>query len=706
MSGPDPNDPSTWGLSPELLALMNRDLAALDSPAVFDRVQGIEGVVKNGRQDAVAKLVAMLDDDAPVIGPEAAGEVRQLALTALQRLHFMAKKPLDLPPVLVRATWPLGEMRQAYAQAVAGLSPGERDAVHARADDYLARRVKPSPQTASDARAYRVLQELGKVDYQRQAVDRETLLTPLQAELYARQVSSPPPPPRVRVALRERPDMVIGWIHYDGERRRWNSTFSEHPARPDAEVILLEAMPVKGGVIRRVVRDERGEPAKDAKGNLVIDGEIPLDSGDRIDILRSYEAFLGKRFAAELQLAGGTAPVASSGGGAATLNDLSPEQLAEVRAILRDGGTGRAVRHLRQLVDSADNDDVATFIEEVVRGGADARTWHQRDRLCFRIAEPRELLTRPIAELLGPLESLEGTRWRRVRPMMSAWVASPAAGAPGVLVRATPYWWRAPAGVGASAATADGVEAIDDLEVAARRWIASQVASELRNRPLPATPPAIASVLGVTGPLTADGEIALGGLLLESSLPADDRAPGFRGPDAWYRTPPGPGQLIVTPDEARARGLPPVAILVDSSESGLIHGPMARRGPFYLRLHGPPGDPIEFALWAAADDERGADGIERSLRRVLDLRRPELVQVQGGLHPVELAGGQRQAGCVYFQLPPPMPRFVNCVVIVEHANGAVMASFTHDVYRDQDVTPAQVIEHPRLRRLARSLRVT
>ena len=39
-------------------------------------------------------------------------------------------------------------------------------------------------------------------------------------------------------------------------------------------------------------------------------------------------------------------------------------------------------------------------------------------------------------------------------------------------------------------------------------------------------------------------------------------------------------------------------------------------------------------------------------------------------------------------------------------NGLVMVSFTHDVHPQNDVTPAQVLEHPRLRLLARSLRVS
>ena len=702
MSGPDPNDPTTWGLSPEMLALLNRDLEALDSPAVWDRVQGIEGVVKNDRQDAIPRLVELLADEAPVIGQDDVGEVRQLALAALQRLHWKARRPLQVGEVLVRPTWPLGEMREAYSRAIAELSPDRREAVHARADDYLARRVQPSAYTASDARAYRVLQELGLVAYQRQTADPVTLLTPLQAELYARQVAKPPPLPRVRVALREHPDTTIGWIHFDGGTRRWTATFSEHPARPDAEAILLEAMPVQGGVIRRVVHDQRGQPVRGADGKLVIEGEIRLDSGDQLDILRSYAAFLGRTFATELQLAAG--PAAAKAARVANLANLSSEQIAEARAVLRESGRGHAVKHLRDRVENLTAGQAAEFVEDVLE--RDVPSAQTRDRVYVASSAARDLVARPLRDSLSVVESIEGERWVRPRPDRQSWISSPATGAPGVLVRTDPLGRKAPPGTIATILPADEIEPIDDLEIAGRRWIASQVASELRGRPLPATTSGIAAALGVAGPLSRDGEIAVGALLLESGLPEDDRAPGFRGPDDWFRAPANPNELIVTADEARARGLPPIEIKVDAHESGLIHGPLSRRGAFYLRLHGPPGDPIEFAAWPAADDERGADGIERSMRRVLELRRPERIQVTGGLQRVQLAGGERLAGCVYLAMPSPLPRLVTCVVLVEHAHGLVMVSFTHDVHPQNDVTPAQVLEHPRLRLLARSLRVS
>ena len=123
-------------------------------------------------------------------------------------------------------------------------------------------------------------------------------------------------------------------------------------------------------------------------------------------------------------------------------------------------------------------------------------------------------------------------------------------------------------------------------------------------------------------------------------------------------------------------------------------------------MHGAPGDPYECALWPAAADERGASSIERSMRRVYEIRRPEDLRIGGHLLPVQLAGDERLAVCVYGALPPPMPGIVTCVALIEHARGMLMAAFTHDVARDQELTPAQVLEHPRLRGIARSLQVS
>lgn len=210
MTDPKDND-AAWAPSEELLVFLNRDIDDLHSTSANRRVSAIEAVSRRSRFDAVPRLKELLDDDAPVIWDDVIGEVRQSALAGLQRLYYAGKRAIDFGPVLVRAAWPLEEMRRAYRSAIAGLSAAQREAVVARADEFLERNVRPIGDEADDVRAYRVLQELGQVRYEKQAIDPATKLTPLQQGLYVQQVGSEPPRPCLRIALRESPGTTIGW---------------------------------------------------------------------------------------------------------------------------------------------------------------------------------------------------------------------------------------------------------------------------------------------------------------------------------------------------------------------------------------------------------------------------------------------------------------------------------------------------------------
>jgi hypothetical protein len=300
-----------WAPSEELLAILNRDLAALDSSFARERIRGIEGVVENGRYDAVPRLVELLDDDAPHIWDGVIGEVRFAALAGLQRLHWITRDRLELGrPVLVRKAWPLRDMRRAYDAAMAELSPPERAAVLARASQFLEERVKPHETEADDMRAYRVLQELGKVDYERQELDPATNLTPLQASIYAEQAAPPRPRPCLRVSLLERPGQTIGFLYRNPINGIWARDFSEHPASVDARDLLAKISTLgTAGAIPRVVHDDAGQPRRNPDGSFVLDGEVSPDStesDDVVDYLRSVAAFMQPEFATELLLPEGT----------------------------------------------------------------------------------------------------------------------------------------------------------------------------------------------------------------------------------------------------------------------------------------------------------------------------------------------------------------------------------------------------------------
>jgi hypothetical protein len=301
MSGGDDNH-GDWSPSEELLFFLNRDVNALDSPSAMERMRGIRGVVEHARYEAVPKLKLLLEDDAPTIWDDVIGEVRHAALAALQRLYWITKERLEVGPVMVRRAWPLRDMRRAYEEAMARLSLADRQATLAKVDLHLERCVRPAPAHADDMRAYRALQELGLVRYERQDLDPVTGLTPLQESIYAEQVASPRPRPCLRVSLRDEVDRVIGWVYRSTTNGFWAYDFSEHPAAADARDALSRIMTLGQAGIPRVVHDDQGQPVRSPDGSFVLDGELSPSSGDVVECLRSIAAFMQREFAVELLL--------------------------------------------------------------------------------------------------------------------------------------------------------------------------------------------------------------------------------------------------------------------------------------------------------------------------------------------------------------------------------------------------------------------
>ncbi|HTE53211.1 MAG TPA: hypothetical protein VK698_20295 [Kofleriaceae bacterium] len=231
-----------WAPSEAVLQYLRRDLDLLDSPSAHRRARGIQAAAQQGRYDAVGRLKQLLDDDSPLVCDDLITEVRLCALSALQQLHHAAKLPLLLDPVAIRRPWPVADMRAAYQQAIASLSRTEQHDVHARADEVLAERVQPELDHADDTRAYRVLQELHRVSYERQRPDPQTTLTPLQETIYAEQVAAPRPRPCLRVAFLVHPDATLGWIYRKPGSAPWAHDFSDHPAAREASDALTRIL--------------------------------------------------------------------------------------------------------------------------------------------------------------------------------------------------------------------------------------------------------------------------------------------------------------------------------------------------------------------------------------------------------------------------------------------------------------------------------
>jgi hypothetical protein len=214
------------------------------------------------------------------------------------------------------------------------------------------------------------------------------------------------------------------------------------------------------------------------------------------------------------------------------LNDVTAEQIEEAGALLQTSRLD-AAHYLQTIVRRSELDHVADFLEEVVAGGAEARTWRRRDLICVvdvSLPSITELTEERLLDILG---AVEGTRWLRIAPTPDRWDDFSFCGAPGVLVQAAPYWWDGPELTNVTDVARDELDAIADPSIALRRWLASRIAWELRRHPDPASVDEVIHKLRAAPP-SPDARIAIEALLREKALDDTSRPPGFRGPDSWF----------------------------------------------------------------------------------------------------------------------------------------------------------------------------
>lgn len=212
------------------------------------------------------------------------------------------------------------------------------------------------------------------------------------------------------------------------------------------------------------------------------------------------------------------------------LNSISAAHLNNVRRLpqlLR-------IPYLWFIVDPASHPYLPQFIEEVVTGGASADTWG-RGGIIVPSYSISEILQRPINELLAPLGHWLGENWRQLPPDRRLWDA---AGAPALLRADLHYDWTPPEGVMRIQPDAVKLTAVDNIVLAARRWIATQfamVAGKLFDRTTDLNT-LLAQAVPEVQTITEDARIALAALIAEQSTQpsSDDNLGGFRGPDSWY----------------------------------------------------------------------------------------------------------------------------------------------------------------------------
>lgn len=273
------------------------DLRLLTSPCARIRLDGVQRVQQAG--GPLKALLPLLDDDAPYLYAHAGqgylAEVRADALVAVQALARAAGGAPDLGSLTVRKAMP-AEDAQAQAQGLlSAMPPALREPLLARVDLHLAEHVQPSPFEAAACRAYRVLQELGRVPYLHQSLDPVTLLTPLQAAIHQGQAEGERPRPHLRIDGEDGP---LGFIYRQGER--WVQDFTEAPQARRAARMVGSFIRAERGELPRVVGAAEGAPRRNPDGSLVLDGVVSRQVADPVEYLRSLAAFCDGLFTCQI----------------------------------------------------------------------------------------------------------------------------------------------------------------------------------------------------------------------------------------------------------------------------------------------------------------------------------------------------------------------------------------------------------------------
>lgn len=274
------------------------DVALLASSCARARLQGIERIAAAG--GPVELLLPLLEDDAPYLYAHAGrgflAEVRADALVAVEDLYRAARREPDFGMVLVRKAMPAESALGQASMLLSALPQDQAEAILAQAEADLALQVQPQPFEHEACRAYRVLQLLERVPYERQRVDPRTWLTPLQAQVHGTQVVSDRPRPCLRLGTADAP---LGWVYRrDGQ---WVQDFSESPDARRAQRMVGSIMRAEGGQLPRVVGAAEGAPRRSGDGSLVLDGTVPRDVADPFEYLASLAAFCDGLFPCELQ---------------------------------------------------------------------------------------------------------------------------------------------------------------------------------------------------------------------------------------------------------------------------------------------------------------------------------------------------------------------------------------------------------------------
>ena len=227
-----------------------------------------------------------------------------------------------------------------------------------------------------------------------------------------------------------------------------------------------------------------------------------------------------------------------SGGTIRDLYDVPPELIADARKLHSLTLGSRLLRHYTV---AGVWPWLPAFIDDVVERGVELSVW-LRGGILFPLFPVETLVTLGVDQILAVLQPAKDEAWLQVAPDRDAWsINETVSGAPAVVRPELRYDSETSEHV--RRVLLNGLESlieVEDIAVATRRWIASQVAGRaVRFGGVERFADArtlFATVFPMAASPSEDALIATRGVLREAGElgSSETEVPGFRGPDEWY----------------------------------------------------------------------------------------------------------------------------------------------------------------------------
>lgn len=158
----------------------------------------------------------------------------------------------------------------------------------------------------------------------------------------------------------------------------------------------------------------------------------------------------------------------------------------------------------------------------------------------------------------------------------------------------------------------------------------------------------------------------------------------------------------VTPDQAKAGGLPPLRVRLDTTGVPMRATPTPEPGKFVI-VSGPPGGVLQLDVWTTDVRETDPAAIERAVRARLNKPFHDPIEI-GAAAKIDLAGAKRDALAVF--TGKDAARTAWCAVIVPAGGTSTLVTIGMAAGAAPAVSCDEVLAHPLLGKLAGTLQIS